>query len=96
MEQESAGNGSGRIAARVHVYPRREILDPQGKAISEALVRVGFDEVAEVRAGKSFDLILEVANETAARDILERICEQLLANPIVEDYSYELHVETAS
>ena len=72
------------------VYPRREILDPQGKAICNALHRVGFEEVSEVRAGKSFEIELEAASEGVARQRLEQMCKKLLSNPIVEDFELEL------
>ncbi len=78
------------MKARVTVYPRREILDPQGKAIRNALHRVGFEEVSEVRAGKSFEIELEAADHEAARQQLEKMCQQLLSNPIVEDFELEL------
>lgn len=78
------------MRAKVTVYPRREILDPQGKAICIALNRLGFDEVSEVRAGKSFEIEIEAASETIARDRLRRMCEKLLSNPIVEDFELEL------
>lgn len=81
------------MRAKVTVYPRREILDPQGKAIRNALRRGGFEEVAEVRAGKSFEIEIDADSEAAARDRLEQMCKKLLSNPIVEDY--ELELETA-
>ena len=78
------------MKARVTVYPRREILDPQGKAIRDALDRVGFAGVEEVRAGKSFEIRLgEEDPERAARE-LRAMCEKLLANTVVEDYAVEL------
>jgi phosphoribosylformylglycinamidine synthase len=74
----------------VTVYPRREILDPQGKAIRDALVRVGFPGVEDVRAGKSFEISLGTQDpETAGRELRE-MCERLLANTVVEDYSVEI------
>ena len=76
--------------ARVHVFPRPQILDPQGKAIGEALARVGFDEVRSVRAGKTFDIELTAADRPAAESRLKEICEKLLANTIVEDFSFDL------
>ena len=76
--------------ARVHVFPRPQILDPQGKAIGEALERVGFDDVHGVRAGKAFDIEIEAPDEAAAQQRLSEICERLLANTIVEDFSFEL------
>lgn len=78
------------MKARILVYPRPEILDPQGKAIQSALERVGFDGVASVRAGKSFDVELDAANAEEARKQAADMCEKLLANPVVEDYSVEL------
>ena len=78
------------MKARVTVYPRREILDPQGKAIRDALNRVGFPRVEEVRAGKSFEISLGASDAEAAGRELRDMCEKLLANTVVEDYSVEL------
>jgi len=78
------------VKARVTVYPRREILDPQGKAIRDALSRVGFPGVDDVRAGKSFEISLSGGDAEAARRQLRDMCERLLANTVVEDYSVEL------
>jgi phosphoribosylformylglycinamidine synthase subunit PurS len=78
------------VKARVTVYPRREILDPQGKAIQNALVRIGFADVEEVRAGKSFEIQLRADDPAAADRALRRMCEKLLANTVVEDYAVEI------
>ena len=78
------------MKARVTVYPRAEILDPQGKAISRALGRVGFDEVIDVRAGKCFDIELGLTDSEEAKSRLARMCETLLANTVIEDYSIEV------
>jgi len=78
------------VKAKVTVYPRREILDPQGKAIQNALQRVGFPGVQEVRAGKSFEIDLATDDPEAADRELRQMCEKLLANTVVEDYSVEL------
>jgi len=78
------------VKAIVTVYPRREVLDPQGKAIGQALARVGFDEVREVRAGKSFTIELSIDDPDRARERLRRMCETLLANTVVEHYSIEI------
>ncbi|HKV06947.1 MAG TPA: phosphoribosylformylglycinamidine synthase subunit PurS [Thermoanaerobaculia bacterium] len=78
------------MKARVTVYPRREILDPQGKAIRDALSRVGFPGVEDVRAGKSFEISLQASDEEAAKRELRDMCEKLLANTVVEDYAVEL------
>ena len=76
--------------AKVTVYPRPEILDPQGKAIAGALARLGFGEVLQVRAGKSFDVELDAEDPATAHDRLEAMCDALLVNALVEDYSIEL------
>lgn len=78
------------MKARVTVYPRREILDPQGKAIRDALSRVGFPDVEDVRAGKSFEIKLSTDDPDRANRELRAMCEKLLANTVVEDYSVEL------
>lgn len=78
------------MRAKITVYPRSEILDPQGAAIAAALRRLGFDEVTEVRAGKSLELELEAASPEAARLRVQEMCEALLVNRIVEDASIEI------
>jgi phosphoribosylformylglycinamidine synthase PurS subunit len=78
------------LTARVTVYPRREILDPQGKAIRDALARVGFEGVEEVRAGKSFEIRLGHEDRERAGVQLREMCEKLLANTVVEDYTVEI------
>jgi len=78
------------VKARVTVYPRREILDPQGKAIRNALERVGFPGVLDVRAGKSFEIRLGIDDPAEADRELRRMCEKLLANTVVEDFQVEL------
>ncbi|MER7015024.1 phosphoribosylformylglycinamidine synthase subunit PurS [Saccharopolyspora sp. NPDC000359] len=67
----------------VDVMPKQEILDPQGQAVANALPRLGFDGIAEVRQGKRFEL--EVADDVDD-DTLAKIAETLLANPVIEDY----------
>ena len=78
------------MKARVTVYPRREILDPQGKAIRDALSRIGFAGIEDVRAGKSFEIQLGTDDPQAAESQLRDMCQRLLANTVVEDYSVEI------
>jgi phosphoribosylformylglycinamidine synthase len=78
------------VRARITVFPRKEILDPQGKAIRNALERSGFPEVREVRAGKSFDIDLGTEDTVAAGERLAEMCEKLLANTVVEEYEIEV------
>jgi phosphoribosylformylglycinamidine synthase subunit PurS len=78
------------MKARVTVFPRPEILDPQGKAIHQALGRLGYGAVADLRAGKSYDLELATESAEEARRLVGEMCERLLANPLVERYEIEL------
>ena len=75
----------------VNVRPKPGILDPQGEAVQSSLRQLGF-HVDEARVGRVIDLELDDGDETAARAELERACEQLLANPLIE--SYEIALET--
>jgi phosphoribosylformylglycinamidine synthase len=74
----------------VLVRPKQDILDPQGEAVEGALRHLGF-AVTRTRIGRVIDLELETTDADAARSELERMCEQLLANPLIE--SYEIDVE---
>ncbi|TDD10663.1 phosphoribosylformylglycinamidine synthase subunit PurS [Saccharopolyspora terrae] len=67
----------------VDVMPKQEILDPQGQAVANALPRLGFDGITEVRQGKRFEL--EVADDVDDAT-LDNIAETLLANPVIEDF----------
>lgn len=78
------------IKARITVYPRPEILDPQGKAIAAALARLGFEGVDDVRAGKSFQVLLSDVAKDRAEEVLRKMAEDLLVNSVVEDYSVEI------
>lgn len=74
------------MKARVHIMLKNGVLDPQGKAIEQALHGMGFSEVGDVRQGKVIEI--DVAEGTdAAR--LKDMCEKLLANPVIEDYRIE-------
>ena len=69
--------------------PKPGILDPQGDAVGSALGHLGF-EVHDARVGKVIDLELDASDEAAARAQVERMCEKLLANPLIESYEIEL------
>ena len=75
----------------VDVMPKREILDPQGKAVLGALPRLGFDGVVDVRQGKRFEL--EVSGDATDETLAEvrKMAETLLSNPVIEDF--EVHGE---
>lgn len=77
------------MKARVHVRLKPGVLDPQGKAIGNALAALGFSGVAEVRQGKLFELDLAETDALRAREQVEAMCRELLANPVIEDYTVE-------
>jgi phosphoribosylformylglycinamidine synthase subunit PurS len=78
------------MRATVLVRPKQGILDPQGEAVESALGHLGFS-VSEARVGKVVDLELEAADPKEARTQVERMCEQLLANPLIESFEVEIH-----
>jgi phosphoribosylformylglycinamidine synthase subunit PurS len=77
------------VKATVLVRPKPGILDPQGQAVQSSLRHLGF-AVAEARVGKLVELEVEIDDADEARSELERMCEQLLANPLIESYEIEL------
>jgi phosphoribosylformylglycinamidine synthase len=82
-----------RFVARVLVRPKAEVRDPQGEAVLAALRSLGHD-VAEVRTGKEIVVTFTADDERAAREIAERMGDQLLANPVIE--SFEVAVQIAA
>jgi phosphoribosylformylglycinamidine synthase len=66
------------------------VLDPQGKAIGNALAALGFIGIGEVRQGKLIELDLAEADPVRVREQVEAMCRELLANPVIEDYTIEL------
>jgi phosphoribosylformylglycinamidine synthase subunit PurS len=77
------------LKATVLVRPKQGILDPQGQAVESSLRQLGF-AVDEARIGRVVDLEVEATDPAAARAEVERMCEQLLANPLIESYEIEL------
>ncbi|MET0385091.1 MAG: phosphoribosylformylglycinamidine synthase subunit PurS [Polyangiales bacterium] len=76
--------------ARVYVTLKTEVLDPQGDAVRHALGTLGFNDVQKVRVGKLIELELTEQPGQNRKAELTAMCEKLLANPIVEDFSFEL------
>jgi phosphoribosylformylglycinamidine synthase PurS subunit len=74
----------------VDVMPKREILDPQGKAVLGALPRLGFEGVADVRQGKRFEVEVDGEHDDASLADVRRMAETLLANPVIEDFTVTL------
>ncbi len=79
-----------RMKARIKITLKNGVLDPQGKAIQNALASLGFTGVNDVRQGKYIEVDLAETSEASAREQVERICKDLLANTVIENYAYEL------
>ena len=77
------------MRATVLVRPKAGILDPQGEAVETSLKHLGF-AVGEARIGRVIDLEVDAGSEDEAQAAVERMCEQLLANPLIESYEIEL------
>ena len=78
------------MKARVHVSLKTGVLDPQGKAIGNALAALGFAGIGEVRQGKLIEIELDESDAGTARAKVEAMCKELLANPVIENYDIEL------
>jgi phosphoribosylformylglycinamidine synthase PurS subunit len=78
------------LQVKVFVTPRGGILDPQGKAVEQALKSLGFNGVGGVRIGKYIVLEIDAASVQEARAAAQKMCEQLLANPLIEDFRFEV------
>jgi phosphoribosylformylglycinamidine synthase len=83
------------MKARVRVMLKNGVLDPQGKAIQNALSHLGFGGVDEVRQGKYIEIKLADTDPAAAKARVSAMCEKLLANMIIENYSVEVEGEGA-
>lgn len=78
------------INARIKITLKSGVLDPQGKAISHALSGLGFEGVEEVRQGKYIEVQLDENDPEKARAQIDKMCRDLLANMVIENYSFEL------
>ena len=76
--------------AQIYVTLRPSVLDPAGVAVQSGLKHMGYDNVADVRIGKYVEMVLSADSEAAAHEQLDRVCDQLLANPVIENYRFEL------
>ena len=75
-----------RFRMSIHITPRRGILDPQGKAVADALHSLGFPQVSNVRVGRYLVVDADAESVEAARLAARAMCEKLLANPVTEDF----------
>jgi phosphoribosylformylglycinamidine synthase subunit PurS len=79
------------MKARIRITLKTGVLDPQGKAIQGALASLGFNGVNDVRQGKYIEVDLASADTASAEKEVERMCKDLLANTVIENYSFEIN-----
>lgn len=85
-----------KYQAQIYVTLRPSVLDPAGVAVQSGLKNLGYDNVEQVRIGKYIEMKLTAASEEEARQQLERACDQLLANPVIENYRFDLKEMTTA
>ncbi len=72
---------------------KKGVLDPQGKAVQHSLESLGYDKVRDVRLGKYMEVKLDYSGAGESEPIVREMCEKLLANPVIEDYRFEITEE---
>ncbi|GMR70529.1 MULTISPECIES: phosphoribosylformylglycinamidine synthase subunit PurS [Lactobacillales] len=75
---------------KVYVTYKESILDPQGEAVRGAVHRMGFDEIEDIRIGKYFEIKVSDTADRSVEEVIETICDKLLANVVMESYRYEI------
>ena len=78
------------MLARIHITLKKDVLDPQGKVIANSLSNLGFEGIQSVRPGKYIEIMLDGNDKNSATTKLNEMCEKLLANLVIEDYSVEI------
>lgn len=74
---------------RVHIFPKSSVFDPQGNTVQTSLTSLGFSKVSQVRVGKSVDLELQLSSKEEAKSQVDKMCEKLLVNPVIESYQIQ-------
>ena len=81
------------MLAKIYVTLKNGVLDPQGKAVQHSLESLGYREVKDVRLGKYMEVQIDNTNRDEAQARVREMCEKLLANPVIEDYRFEINME---
>ena len=79
-----------KYRAEINIMPLKELLDPQGKAVTSSMKNLGLEEISNVRIGKHISLEVEADNQDAAKDKVDKACTKLLANQVVEYFEFEM------
>ncbi|MCC6866577.1 MAG: phosphoribosylformylglycinamidine synthase subunit PurS [Ignavibacteria bacterium] len=77
-------------SAKIKVTLRKSILDPQGKAVEHSIQSLGYNNILDTRIGKYIELKINTSSDEEARIITDEVCKKLLANPVMEDYNFEV------
>ena len=80
--------------AQIYVTLRPSVLDPAGVAVQSGIRQMGYENIEQVRIGKYIQLGLQAASEEEARQQLHQVCDRLLANPVIENYRFDLALQT--
>lgn len=80
------------MKARIFTKLKESVLDPQGQAVTFGLINLGFNGIKDVRIGKIIDIILDDMPAKEAQSQIKKMCEQLLANTVIEDYSFTFEI----
>ncbi len=79
-----------QFKATINVTLKKSVLDPQGKTVLHALESMGFEDAKDLRVGKYFELVLDQPEKEKAEASVRQMCDRLLTNPVIEDYTFEL------
>ncbi len=77
-------------SAKIKVTLRKSILDPQGKAVEHSIQSLGYKKILDTRIGKFIELKIDTVSQEEAQLITDEVCKKLLANPVMEDYEFEV------
>ena len=78
------------MKAKITITPKQAVLDPQGKAVQNALAQMGYNSISAVHVGKYLEIELTGADREAARKQIDDACHRILSNPVIEDYRFEI------
>jgi phosphoribosylformylglycinamidine synthase len=79
-----------KFTAEINIMPLKALLDPQGKAVSQSMEKIGFQSIGNVRVGKHITLEVEAGSKEEAGKLVEEACKKILANPVMEGYDYKV------
>jgi phosphoribosylformylglycinamidine synthase len=85
-----AWHSAATMKAKIVITPKKAVLDPQGKAVQNALEQMGYDGISAVHVGKYLEIELSGSDREQARQGLDEACHRFLSNPVIEDYRLEI------